>query len=172
MILNEWLSAVAVLKSVYTTANFLPDEMVVKTWYELLKDLDFNQVTATVNKYVMINKFPPTIADIREGCIDIVSGPIDWGKGWDEVLKAIKEHGSYHPKEALESMTPITRKAVERIGFINICMSENISVERANFRMLYEEYAKRERQDSQISEALRQQILGVAERLQIGANDD
>ena len=41
--------------------------------------------------------------------------------------------------EALESMTEETRICVKRIGWQNICMSNNVSADRANFRMIYEQ---------------------------------
>lgn len=69
----------------------------------------------------------------------------DWGEGWKQVLDAIRKYGSYRAKDAMESLDSITRQCVERIGFNNICMSENIEADRAIFGMIYEQIAERER---------------------------
>ena len=58
----------------------------------------------------------------------------------------------------MESFDPITRQCVERLGFKQICMSENISADRANFRMIYEQLAERRRQEAQMPEALKNLI--------------
>ena len=72
-----------------------------------------------------------------------------------EVQKAIRYFGSYRVDEALESLSPLARKATERIGFKNMCMSENPEVSRANFRMVYEQLAEREKRDAQMPESLK-----------------
>ncbi len=139
------------MKAVYTQPSFLPDADAFNIWYSLLQDIDYMVAQAAIQKYMLTNKFPPTIADIRECATTIKAGekPL-WSDGWEEVLKAIRKYGSYRESEALESMTEITRKSVQRLGFRNICMSENIMADRANFRMIYEQIAEREHTSKQI----------------------
>lgn len=50
----------------------------------------------------------------------------------------------------VESMSEITRKAVKKLGFRNICLSENITADRANFRTIYEQMAENEYTAKQI----------------------
>lgn len=139
------------MKAVYTQPSFLPDADAFNIWYSLLQDIDYMVAQAAIQKYMLTNKFPPTIADIRECATTIKAGekPL-WSDGWEEVLKAIRKYGSYRESEALESMSEITRKSVQRLGFRNICMSENIMADRANFRMIYEQIAEREHTSKQI----------------------
>lgn len=139
------------MKAVYTQPSFLPDADAFNIWYSLLQDIDYMVAQAAIQKYMLTNKFPPTIADIREYATTIKTGekPL-WSDGWEEVLKAIRKYGSYRESEALESMTEITRNSVQRLGFRNICMSENIMADRANFRMIYEQIAEREHTSKQI----------------------
>lgn len=137
-------------------------------WYEQLKDLDYNVVQTGVNKWVSTHKWSPTIAEIREMAHQVSRGELpDWGTAWDQVLKAISRFGSYRPQEALASMTPLARKTVERLGFINICMSENIAADRANFRMIYEELAEREAKEALIPASIREQIQEIQTNLMI-----
>ena len=73
----------------------------------------------------------------------------------------------------MESFDPITRQCVERLGFNQICMSENISADRANFRMIYEQLAERRRQEAQMPEALKNLIGDIQRKqMQIGTRED
>ena len=73
----------------------------------------------------------------------------------------------------MESFDPITRQCVERLDFKQICMSENISADRANFRMIYEQLAERRRQEAQMPEALKNLIGDIQRKqMQIGTRED
>lgn len=139
------------MKAVYTQSTFLPDADAFKVWYSLLQDLDYTIAQAAIQKYMLINEFPPTIADIRKNAVSVQAGDKKtWSEGWEEVMKAIRNFGSYREEEALESMSEITRKAVKKLGFRNICLSENITADRANFRTIYEQMAENEYTAKQI----------------------
>ena len=94
-----------------------------------------------------------------------------WSDGWEEVLRAIKMFGSYRETEALQSMTETTRQAVKRMGFRNICLSENIMAERANFRTIFEQVADRKHKNDQLSTNLVQLINGIQERKEIESSE-
>ena len=91
------------MKTVYTQPTFLPDAAAFNIWYQLLQDIDYKIANAAIQKYMLTSKFPPTIADIREQAASVVSGekPL-WSDGWEEVVRAIKNYGSYGQKEAME----------------------------------------------------------------------
>jgi hypothetical protein len=82
---------------------------------------------------------------------------------------AIRKYGMYNIGPALASLDPLTRQAVEQVGFREICLSENISVERANFRMVYENLAERKKTEQQVALPLQQVIerLGSSDMLQL-----
>ena len=164
------------MKAVYTQPTFLPDAAAFNIWYQLLQDIDYKIANAAIQKYMLTSKFPPTIADIREQAASVVSGekPL-WSDGWEEVVRAIKNYGSYGQKEAMESMSEITRMAVRRMGYIDLCRSENPVADRANFRMIFEQIAEREQKQNQlpvslknlIEEAKRKGIEHESERLSV-----
>lgn len=152
------------MKSVYTRENFLPDAESIKIWFSLLKDIPYEVLNVAIQKYMMTNKFAPTIADLRELASEVTQGQIsDWGDGWEQVLRAIREHGMYDVRAALNSMDDITRKCVERLGFREICMSTNIAVERANFRTLYETLANRQKEDSKLSLSVKTKLAQLSD---------
>ena len=133
------------MKAVYTQPSFLPDGDALNVWYTLLKDLDYMVVQTAIQKYMLTQKNPPVIADIREMCANVIGGdkPL-WSDGWEEVVMAIRRYGSYNEEKALENMSDITKQCVRRLGYQNLCRSEEISIERANFRMIYEQIVNRE----------------------------
>lgn len=159
------------MKAVFTQPTFLPDADAFNIWYSLLKDLDYQVAQAAIQKYMLTNKFPPTIADIREYAASVKTGekPI-WSDGWEEVLRAIRRYGSYRETEALNSMSEITRTAVQRLGFRNLCMSENIMADRANFRMIFEQLADREQTTQKMPATLTNLIEEIQRRELAGQN--
>ena len=165
MKLQQFLILVKGLKSVYTSNNFLPNEEAIKIWYELLKDIPYEILNLAIQKYMMSEVLPPKIANLRSLSAEIQQGQQnDWGSGWEQVLRAIRKYGMYEPKKALESMDEITRKSVERLGFKEICLSENIMTDRANFRMIYEELAERKKHDSTLSITLKNKMIEIQQQ--------
>lgn len=151
------------LKTYYSKEEkLLPNEQAMALWFIQLQDLDYETAEMAVNAWVATHKWSPSIAEIREQALTIRKGRTpDWGEGWNQVQKAISRYGMYRPEEAVESLDGVTREVVRRMGFRNICMSENAEAERANFRMLYEELAHRRRDDEQLPYMLR---ISIAER--------
>ena len=137
------------MKAVYTQATFLPDADAFNVWFALLGDLEYPVLNAAIQKYMVTNKFPPTIADLRELATTICIGDLpDWGEGWEKVLHAIRFYGYYRESEALATMDELTKTCVKRLGWRNLCMSENNNHDRANFRMIYEQLQERTKKES------------------------
>ena len=155
------------LKAVYTQPNFLPDAEAIQIWYELLKDLDYATANVAIQKHMVSSKYPPTIADIREQATEVSYGQAPlWSDGWEQVLRAMRLYGSYRLQEALDSMDDLTRKAVKRLGFKELCISENIAVDRANFRMVFEQLANREYEIKKLPLSLQNSIEDIQHSLE------
>lgn len=150
------------LRTYFPKENILPNQQAMELWFMQLKDIPYQAVEIALNKWVATNKWSPSISEIREAVAGICEGEIaDWGEGWEQVLKAIRVYGMYRPEEALASMDEITRQVVKQIGFREICLSENVQNDRANFRMIYERLAERKKQEAQIPESVRLAIETV-----------
>lgn len=147
------------LKTYFPRETLLPNEQAMELWYHQLNDIPYDVAEAGLNKWVATNKWSPTIADIREMALDLQVGEApNWGEGWEQVQRAIRRYGSYDQQKALDSMDEITRQAVRNIGWNNLCFSENVAADRANFRMIYEQLAERKRKEAQMPDSLRQLI--------------
>lgn len=164
---EEFKILVKGMKAVYAQPSFIPDQDAFNVWYGLMKDIDYQVCNAAIQKWMLTNKFPPTIAEIRELATEIQCGKLpDWGEAWEETCKAIRRYGFYRPKEGLESLSPLTRETVNRLGWSNLCLSENPTADRANFRQCYEVVAKREHENNVLSLPLIETIKQLSDSIE------
>lgn len=150
------------LKTYYPKENLLPNQQAMELWYRQLQDIPYQVAELALNKWVSTNKWSPSIAEIREQAATIRCGdkPL-WSDGWDATLRAIKRFGSYGQAEAMASLDDITRQTVKRLGYLELCRSENIMADRANFRMIFEQIAERENVARQMPVSLTNLIESV-----------
>jgi hypothetical protein len=161
------------LKAVYTYPSFLPDADSLEIWFQLLKDLPYEVCNVAIQKYMMTETKIPTPADIRNLCSSVMAGdkPL-WSDGWDEVMRAMRRYGSYNEVEALESMSDITKQCVRRLGYQNLCRSEEIGVDRANFRMIFEQIANREHEKQKLPSGMPQLIASIQEKKMLESKNE
>ena len=155
----EFSKLVMVIRSTYPQSQVLATNEAVSVWYELLADLPYPAAAAAIQKWVSSEKWPPTIADIREWATKSVTPEIpEWSAAWETVLAAISRWGMYRQSEALATMDETTRDTVNRMGWQYICWSENINIERATFRDIYNAIKARKEQQLKLPESLRMRI--------------
>lgn len=172
---KEFSAFAMALKTFYPREQLLPNEQAMQLWYAQLRDIPDEVAQLALHKWVATNKWPPTIAEIRETAANITHGDsLTWGEAWERALTAVRRFGSYNKAAALDSLDPLTRRCVENIGYMELCVSENIMVERAHFQRIFDVYSKRENTRQQLPVALQSaistlQIKGVdGEPLKIG----
>ena len=148
---SKWVMA---LKTFYPREQLLPNAQAIELWYQ--------EAEAALRKWVATNKWAPTIAEIREMCVDVKREDApDWSDGWAQVQHAIKRFGNYRANEAMASLDPITRETVRRLGFYNLCVSENPMSDRKQFRDTFEIMAKREQMRLQLPLELQDNIRSI-----------
>jgi hypothetical protein len=136
----------------------------MELWYQMLQDIHYEVAVAALKKWVSLNKWSPSVADIRELSVGVKGVTVnEWEEEWDKVTNAIAKYGYYRSEEALETLPELTRTIVKRLGFRNLCMSENISIERANFRDIYNREAEKVKQQNVLSESLKSEILSISQ---------
>ena len=172
---KEFATFAMALKTYYPKEQLLPNQQAMELWYKQLEDIPYHVAETALQKWVATNKWSPSIAEIREAVTGISKERIpDWSEAWENVLTAVRTYGSYQPQEAMASLDERTRSCVRRVGFRNICMSENISVERANFRRIYEATAERDAHEMALPAPLKQKIAALfgSEQLMIGSDNN
>ncbi len=102
------------MKAVYAQSTFIPDQDAFNVWYALLQDLTYEQANLAVQKYMITEKFPPTIADIRQKANEIVQPDVEILtelEAWSLVRKALSNSG-YHAEEEFAKLPEACRIAV------------------------------------------------------------
>ena len=165
---REFAVWVMALQTYYERFKLLQTQQAIELWFRELSYIPAEILTAALRKWVNTpgkGQFPPSIAELKTMVAEVTQGELpDWGAGWQEVKKAIGRWGYMRYREALESMSPVTRKAVQHIGWEDLCNSENQDVIRAQFRQVFESCARREAEDRNLSPELKAAI----EKIQIG----
>ena len=151
---QEFATLVLAMQAMYGD-EFIGTEEAMDVWFALLHDLDYQILSKALQKHMLTNKFKPTVAELREIYAGLICPVIsDWSEGWEQVSKAIGHYGMYRTEEAMESFDEVTREAVKRLGFQNICLSENIVADRARFAEIYQAIQWRKRMAVNIGSAL------------------
>lgn len=145
---EEFAVLVSAMRTYYGKENLLPNNQSMQLWYAQLQDIPYKVAEAALNKWVATNRWSPTIADLRELAADVAVGEApDWGDAWHNVMRAVSRYGYNRQAEAMKFLDDVTREAVRRVGWYDICMSENVGVERANFRDIYNTLQERKQKE-------------------------
>ena len=156
---KDWIDA---LQTYYPRFNIIPNPQAITLWYKELGDIPKELLDTALRRWVNTEKWPPTIAELRALCAEIVNGKApDWGEAWYEVERAIGRYGCERGQEALAAMGPLTQAAVKRIGWRSICLSENPDIMRAQFRQCYEICAKRSQENLVLPSSLKESIKQI-----------
>jgi hypothetical protein len=121
-------------------------------YVDMLRDIP-DQILETATRHVISrHKYNswPTIAEIRESCIDIQTGAANFPTAfdaWDTVITAIRQYGYY--RRPLFEDNPLIDKTINGIGgWAALCHSENQVADRARFVECYTLYLKRATEDT------------------------
>ena len=99
-------------------------KMMIEVWYNDFKDTTKEDFNKAIQEIRYTNKYFPSIADIKEKLAKTKTSNLpDAEDEWQDVIRAVRQYGSWSEKEALESLKPYTRKITEYIGFNRICMA-------------------------------------------------
>lgn len=163
---EEFAKITMAIKSCYQKeTNLFANEQIVKIWYEHLKDLDYMTLQVALSAWIDTNKWSPSIADLREMCTKICDGtPSDWSEAWEKVMYAISVYGRNNKQGAMDYFDVVTRTAVCRIGWFALCTSEDISIERANFRQIFQTVKKDHIENQQLHPGIRKVIEATKDK--------
>ena len=151
------------LKAAYEKDKFLASKESAEVWYALLKDIPYQVAQEAVMRHVRTCKFPPAPSEIIEQAVNAVEPEQDtWSAAWGFVQKAIRYYGTWGEMQAMAMLDPLTRIIVKRLGYKNLCLSENPMADRANFRTAYEQEQKRQHEKALQPEGFRDLLAGSA----------
>lgn len=118
-----------------------------------LEDLDGQLVASAIDVLTKTVERLPTIAKIRQAVVELQHGyRRPGGDAWGDVVAAIKRHGAARAPGADFSFgDPLVARAVDQMGWRELCLSTNQIADRARFVELYDEYAHGVRTLAQIA---------------------
>lgn len=114
----------------------------VDIYYEYLKDLEPNTFELVIHNIVNTKRHFPTIAEIKEEYYKLTKENTTAEIEWGSVRKAIQKYGQYKQEELLNSLKPLTRYVVERIGVQRLCEMETskVAMEHRMFVDMYNDF--------------------------------
>lgn len=161
---EEWAKLVLSIKDLYPAEKILNTDHAIQLWYEMLKDIDYQDLAKGLWKYALENKFPPTISDLRGQSVAIKFGEFSsWEDEWHRVCKTIQNYGYMREQEAIASLPEMTRTIVKRLGYQYLCSSENPMADRANFRDIYNNMVNKQKDREKLSQPIRQALEKATE---------
>lgn len=148
------------LQAAYTRDNFIPNEYTFNLWYTALQDIPYPSLNRASTSYIMSNRFPPTIADIRQLAYDLTSQPDELpSAAWNQLLRALRMSYAPNSEDVWNQLPDITKKVVGGYATFrawgNTELSALESVQRPMFVKRFEEYTQRAREAAAIPQALR-----------------
>lgn len=124
----------------------------VEAYFELLKDIPLPVLKEAATRALMENQYPtiPPIGVIRKHAVDVLIGEsLTAEEAWGKVIQAVRIYGyTANIRDVLESLPDPVARAVETIGWLQICDSTNPEVLRAQFRGAFEKMAAKEAKEN------------------------
>lgn len=156
---DETINILMSIQAAYPSFK-VPDKTVaVNTWYSLLRDYEYSQVSAALKKYIQTNKssFAPSIGQIIDEISDIYSeNEENEMEAWILVQKAIR-NSTYHADEEFAKLPEIVQKAVSHPRQLQEwAMMENVdgrawNVMQSNFMRTYRAEVEKEKEMRKLS---------------------
>lgn len=168
---EEFKTLVKGMKAVYAQPTFIPDQDAFNVWYELLKDLPYTQANIAIQKYMLTEKFPPTIADIRTKANDIVAKveeSMSELEAWSLVSKAISNSG-YHAEEEFDKLPEVCQRAIGNPSNLKewaMMESDKVAtVEQSHFIRNYRVAVQRMQEDAKIPNHVKAAIADLRKKM-------
>ena len=127
-------------------------QLMVATWQECLKDLDFQIVLRAVKKTIINSPYPPTIHEVRKNAIEMTNPTTQRTaiEAWNEALNMMSG-GLYMTEEQFNHYSPEVRKffgSVNQVRQLAMLDSDTInSVTKGQFLKQYDVLVQREREE-------------------------
>lgn len=164
---DEVKTILATMAAVYSV-NLMPQvtELTVNVWFQLMQDIEYKQASTAVALWLATQKYPPTVADIREKCISaykLFEIPLTPEEAWGNLIKAVRKYGHTMESDAANTLDQRIWKIVERFGWDYWCQMpmDKESTYFAQFRSAYENEDKRVAQVAQIPASIRNALQGI-----------
>lgn len=151
-------------------------KIMLATWHECLKDLDYNLVLLATKKAIIDSPYPPTIYDIRLKATELMNTTTKKSgiEAWQEAYKMIC-NGSYMTKEDFEKHSEEVKKffgSTENLRSYSTNTDFNIDVVRSNFLKQYEIIVAKEKEERMLPPDMQKKLNILSNRVGIINNEE
>ena len=144
-------------------------ELMLNTWYECLKDLDYKLVLQAVKKTIIESPYPPTIHEVRKNAIEFVN-PTTQKTGieaWNEAIKMIS-NGLYMTEEQFNNYSSEVKRffgSVNQVRQLAMVDMETINtVTKGQFLKQYDILVQRDKEEKLLPAPMKEMIEGLANK--------
>ena len=146
-------------------------QLMINTWQECLRDLDYRLVLQAVKKTIIESPYPPTIHDIRKNAIELVNPTTQRTaiEAWNEAYKMICS-GAYMTQEEFEQHSEEAQRFFGSVGQLRAYATNedfNMDVVRSNFLKQYELIVDRENKQKLLPQKMQDMIGQLADKMSI-----
>jgi len=135
----------------------------IAIWYKFLSDISYEVGYSAILHLISTCEFFPKISNLRQAIVKMLPDEIpSTEEAWLEVSNQIRATGSYGTPRFSNDLIG---KAVNALGWRELCLSENIVANRAHFLKIYASFRDREIEDNlqlpeikRLKESIRLQI--------------
>jgi hypothetical protein len=155
--------------NVYKDIDEVTSSLTISMWHSAFQDMPANLVFSIAQQWVLNQNNAPTIAQLREQAIKMTNpnALVSCEEAWETVIKAVKNYGYYRQDEAFKTLSEPTKRAVKVIGWANICRSENIGIERANFYKTYNALEKDNKEKNIVPKAVYEKLQNLSQQMRL-----
>lgn len=126
-----------------------------KVWSKVLNDIPYKIAEDALLRTLSTTKAFPTLAEIRESVtLNAQSRSLTTGEAYQEVIRAINKFGRCRENQAMETLSPLTRRVAKTVGWDSLCLN-NKHIVRSQFRKEYEKQEKRDAIEARVPQSLK-----------------
>lgn len=163
---TETIKVVTIIAMSYPAYEKFKNESSIKgmvaVWKNIFKDDDAHLVEVAVQKHISVNKWPPSIAEIREQMVSITHPEIvPPDIAWTVVNDLLSVYSEFNEPNLYELLPPLIARVVETIGWNKLHnLSRGTSagnpdgMDRVYFMELYKPAYRRELENVMLPQAV------------------
>lgn len=144
----------AVLVSAYPNVKLAP--ATVSVYERILSEIPVEALEAATLQHIASSRFFPTVAELREAALELAAPSFQHltpEEAWGVVRLAFGKFGQYRTPKFDD---PLILKAVNQLGWVELCQSDNQVADRAHFMKIYQSLLEREQEDARLVAPARQ----------------
>ena len=141
-----------------------------EVYYDLLGDLPLAALQLAARLALLESQYPvfPTVGVLRRLATEAAAArAFGADEAWAMVRQAVLAFGYYREREGLAALPAVVRRAVESLGWRELCDATEPEIVRAQFRRAYEAAAAREQRQALLPARVKALIGRVARDFQL-----